>query len=458
VFPARCPANTAAAAPNIERFAVNVTIENLAPCKKLLRIEIDAAAVDAAFEVVVKDFQRHASLPGFRTGKAPRTMVENSYGSRIEQEVKSKLINENYRKALADHKLRAVVSPDIEEIQFGRGQALQFAATIETEPEFELPEYKGIPVKRENRVTTDEDVTKALEVLRGQRAEFKDVSRAVQAEDFVVINYTGTSDGKPLTDFAPTARGLTEQKNFWVNIQPGQFIPGFTEQLVGANAGEKRTVNVDFPADFVSAQLSGKKGVYEVEVLQVKERHLPEINEEFAKAFGAESLEKLREGVRADLQNELNFKLNRAVREQIIRHLLDTVKCELPESVVNAETRNVVYDVVRENQQRGASKEAIEANKEQIFNAAAINAKERVKALFLLARIAEREGIKVEQQEMVQRIQAMAQQYQMPVPKLVKQLEEKNGFGEVQEQILTGKVIDFLQLNAKVEETPAAAS
>ena len=128
---------------------MNVTVENLGPCKKLLRIELEVAAVDAAFDSVTKEFQRHAQLPGFRPGKAPRDLVLKNFGSRIDDEVKRKLIPDAYQKALEQQKLRAAVYPDIEEIQFGRGQTLQFAATVETQPEFDLPEYKGLAVKRE---------------------------------------------------------------------------------------------------------------------------------------------------------------------------------------------------------------------------------------------------------------------------------------------------------------------
>ena len=436
---------------------MNVTVENLAPCKKLLRVEVDAQTVDAAFDAVTKDFQRHASLSGFRAGKAPRTMVENAYGARIEAEVKNKLIGENYRQAISEQKLRVVVNPDIEEIQFGRGQALQFAATIETEPEFELPEYKGLPVKRENATVSEDDLTRALKVLQEQRAEYRDVDRAVQADDFVVISYTGTCDDKPITEIAPTARGLAEQKNFWVHVQPGQFIPGFTEQLVGTKAGDQPTVKVDFPADFVAPALATKQGVYLVEVNQVKERHLPALDDAFAVSFGAENLEKLRDGVKTDLQNELDLKQSRSVRDQLVRELLNRVTYDLPESVVSAETRSMVYNIVQENQQRGVTKEVIEAQKQQIFSVASNSAKERVKAMFLLNRIAQKEGIKVEQQELAQRVHYMAQQYQMPVQKLVKQLEDRNGFGEIQEQILSAKVLDFLQLNAQIEDVAAAA-
>ena len=209
------------------------------------------------------------------------------------------------------------------------------------------------------RLITDADVDKALTVLREQRTDYKDVTRPVAAGDIAVVNYTGTSDGKPITDTAPTARGLTEQKAFWIRCEPGQFIPGFTEQLHGMNAGEKRTVNVDFPPDFVAAQLVGKKGVYEVELVQVKERLLPEVTDEFAKSFGAESLEKLRAGIQQDLTADRNEKAGRAVRDQLIGALLGKVQFDLPESIVLQATRNVVYSIVQENQQRGIPKEAV---------------------------------------------------------------------------------------------------
>src|SRR5947209_8615179 len=117
-----------------------------------------------------------------------------------------------------------------------------------------------------------------------QKATFQNVERPLQEGDFVVVNYTGTCEGKPITELAPVARGLTEQKNFWIEAKKGSFLPGFSDQLIGAKAGEKRTVTIDFPQDFVTTQLVGKKGVYEVEVVEVKERLLPELNDAFAQS------------------------------------------------------------------------------------------------------------------------------------------------------------------------------
>jgi trigger factor len=435
---------------------VNITVENLAPCKKLLRVEVDAKAVDEAFDAVTKDFQKQASLPGFRPGKAPRAMVLKKYEPDIKTEVKRKLIGDSYRKALDEKKIAVIGHPDIEEIQFGRGQTLQFAATIETAPEFQLPEYKGLPAKREAKSVTAADVDRAIELLARQHTKFETVARELRRGDIAVVNYTGTCDGKPITDIAPTAKGLTEQKNFWVDAAPDSFIPGFADQLIGAKAGDKRTVNVDFPADFMTEQLAGKKGVYEVEVVEVKEKVMPAIDDAFAKKYDAENLSKLREGVQRDLENELKYSQAKAVRGQIIRALLAATNFDLPETAVAHETRNVVYDIVRENSQRGVARDSIEKQKDEIYSAAAQSAKERVKLSFLIQRIAEKEGIQVSQDEVLKRAQSLAMAYQIPLEKFLKDLQKRNGVPELYDQIAHEKVLAFLEQNAKIEEVPAA--
>src|SRR6185436_17846940 len=232
---------------------------------------------------------------------------------------------------------------------------------------------------RESGGVSEEDVTRAIEALRERASNFNKVDRAVQAGDFVVVSYTGTCEGKPLTEIAPTARGLTEQKNFWIEVKPDSFVPGFAMQLIGAKAGDKRTVTVDFPADFVSAPLSGKKGVYEVELNEVKEKVLPAIDDAFAQSYGADSMDRLREGVRSDLQNEFNLTQKRSIRDQLIKALLASVDFDLPETSLQIETRNIVYEMVNENQQRGVSKEAIETEKDRIFTAAQGIARNRIK-------------------------------------------------------------------------------
>jgi len=437
-------------------FIVNVSVENLAPCKKLVRVELDAKLVDETFDAITKDYQKQASLPGFRPGKAPRDMVAKKYGSEIKDDAKRKLIGENYRKAIEEQKLRPVGHPDIEEIQFERGQPLIFAATVEIAPEFQLPEYKGLAATVEVKSVTDADVEKALEMLRAQDAKFETVARELANGDVAVVNYTGTCEGKAITELAPTAKGLTEQKNFWVELKPDSFIPGFGEQLLGAKAGDKRTVTVDFPADFVTKELQGKKGVYEVELVEVKEKILPPLGDELAKKYGAEDFEKLKGGVRVDLENELKYSRSKAVRQQVVHQLLEQLNFDLPESVVAHETRNVVYDLVRQNTQRGVNREIIEQQKDEIYSAAAGMAKERARLSFIVARIVEQEKLVATQEEVVKRAQTLAMMNQVPFDQYVKDLQKRDGINELYDQVLHEKVLELLEKNANITETAPA--
>src|SRR5262249_41643779 len=163
-------------------------------------------AVDEAFVTEMKDFVRHAKIAGFRPGKAPEAMVLKQYAKDIEEQVKRKLIVDAYQQGIKEHKLTVIGYPDIEEIQFSRGQPVQFAARIEIQPEFEMPEYRGLPARREPAIVSEQDVTKALEALRGQSATYQVLERPVQPGDFVVVNYTGTCEGQPIVQLAPTAR------------------------------------------------------------------------------------------------------------------------------------------------------------------------------------------------------------------------------------------------------------
>jgi len=420
-----------------------------------MRVEIEAQKVDETFEAITKDFQRQAAFPGFRPGKAPRDMVLRRFEKDIQDQVKRKLISDSYQKAVDEQKLDVLGQPDIEEIQFSRGQPLQFAATLETAPEFQLPDYKGLPVQCEARSVTDEDVERALNALRLQRLSFRTADRPAQTGDIAVVNYTGTCDGRPITQIAPSATRLTEQKNFWVELGSNSFIPGFADQLIGAKAGDQRTVTVDFPADFLTGQLAGRKGVYEVQLVEVKEKVLPALDDAFAKAYEAENLEKLRAGVRRDLENELKYKQHNSIRAQLVRALLDRVNFELPETAVAQETRTVVYDIVQENAKRGASRQLIEQQKDQIYSAAAHSAKERLKAAFLMQKIAEREDIKVSQEEIARRVHHLAGLYKIPADKFLNDLKKRNGLIEIFDQIMNEKVMEFLQQNARVEFVPA---
>ena len=431
---------------------MEVTITDLSPCKKQLRIEIDAETVNAKFDAVAKDFRRHAHLPGFRPGKAPLANVMRSYGDKIGEEAKRTLMSDSYSKALKENDLRPVIMPEVEELQFGHGKPFQYLATLEVTPAFELPEYNGIEVEKERRTVSDADVAKALDTLREQRVSYADVDRPAGEDDFIVVNFTGTIDDKPITDLVKVARGLTEQKNFWLHTKQNPLIPGIVEALIGSGKDDKKTVTVTIPDDFIYEELIGKEAKYEIEIVQVKEKSLPELDDAFAKGFGAESMDKLREGVENDLKNELEYSLKKSIRNQCVDKLLSAVNCDLPETIVNEATRAAVHNIVQQNHQRGVGKDIIEENKDRIYANAKADAEVRVRANYILSRIAEKEGIKVTDQELSRQIAAIAAQQKVKPQKLAQQLKDNGTLYQVQEEIMNGKVIDLLEEKAKVTE------
>ncbi len=431
---------------------MEVTITDLSPCKKQLRIEIDAEAVNAKFDSVAKDFRRHAHLPGFRPGKAPLANVMRSYGDKIGEEAKRTLMSDSYAKALKENELRPVIMPEVEELQFGHGKPFQYLATLEVTPAFEMPEYIGIEVEKERHSVNDADIAKALDTLREQRVSYADMDRPAVEDDFIVVNFTGTIDDKPITDLIKVARGLTEQKNFWLHKTQNPLIPGTVEALIGSSKGDKKTVTVTIPDDFVYEEIVGKEAKYEIEVVQVKEKSLPELDDKFAKGFGAESMDKLREGVENDLKNELEYSKKKSIRNQCVDKLLGAVNCDLPETIVNEATRAAVHNIVQQNHQRGVGKEIIEENKDKIYANAKTDAEVRVKANYILSKIAEKEGIKVTDQELSRQVAAMAAQQKIKPQKLAQQLKDNGTIYQVQEEIMNAKVIDLLEEKAKVTE------
>ena len=259
------------------------------------------------------------------------------------------------------------------------------------------------------------------------------------------------ADGKPISELVPETKELGEKKDLWLLISPESFLPGFCDQLVGAKAGEKRQVLIDFPADFPQKTLTGKKATFFVDVTAIKEKKLPEVNDDFAKKVGLESVDKLKEAVRKSLLTEAESQQEAEVRRQIADHLVGKVEFELPESLVQQETRSIIYDVVRENSMRGATKEQLEEKKNEIYGFATQSAKGRLRTSFILEAIAEAEKIKVEETEIEQRIAQLAQRARTTPEKLKAQLAEKNGLGEIEEQLLVSKTLDFLVANAKIE-------
>jgi trigger factor len=429
---------------------MNIAVEDIAPCRKRLKIEIPANRVTEELDRVTTGFQKEARIPGFRAGKAPKGMVEKRFAKEIEEELKRVLVPQAYRDAVKSKSLRVVSAPQIEDLNYQKGLSLSFSTVVELAPEFPLPDYKSIQVAKESPAeVTDADIQEVVDQMLGQFADYKTVEgRDLQEGDFAIVDYTGHVGGQPIAEAVKDAGSLAAAKGFWLWIKPDTFIPGFAAAMIGAKAGETRTIEVTFPEDFGHGDLKGKQTSYTVSVHEIKERILPELNDAFAQEHFKSDVPELRENIRKDIVRQREQEIRSRQTGQILDALRAMAKFDLPDSLVQEETRRLVYDIVQENQARGIPQERLEEKKSEIFANAKSGAEDRVKLGFLLARIAEAEKIEVSRDELGREIALMAARYQTTPQKVLEQLQENQALGRIEEQILNRKTVEFLLQNA----------
>ncbi len=431
---------------------MNIAIEEVSSLRRRLRIEVPADRVNAEFTKITSDFQKIAQIKGFRAGKAPLSVVEKRYAKDIEEEVRRKLVPDAFREAVRTKKLQVVNVPGVEDVKEAqKGSTFSFSTLVDLAPDFSLPSYKGIKVKKTDTSVKEEDILQVLDRVRDQRADYQTVDRAVQKDDYVIITYTGKVEGQPIEEIVPAVPQLGKQEKFWIWIKDNIFLPGFGDQLIGAKAGEDRSVSVTFPDDFAQEALRGKKGQYEVKIEEVREKVLPELNDALAQELAQVPLEELKERIKVNAQVEKERTARNDHAKQIFDFLRGNTQFELPESAVQGETQRALYDIVRENQQRGVSDDLLQEKKEDIFQAAQTTARDRVKLGFIINKIAEAEKIEVSSEEFNAELQFLASQYGMTLEKLVKRLRDNNNVEKVEEDILNRKTLDFLLQSASME-------
>src|SRR5436305_1861661 len=331
---------------------------------------------------------------------------------------------------------------------------MSFQATVVTAPEFKLPDYKNISVQLPDTKITEQEIDATVERLRDQTADFVDApDRAAKMDDFVVIDFEGTVDGKPVSEAAPNAsKNLHGGKKFWLRLAPGNFLPNFCEQIAGQKKGETRTVTVDFPADFLVKELAGKQGSYSVTLHEIKEKVLPEANDEFAaKLLPGKTLADLRHTITHDLEHEKEHQVEHAKEEQVIKYLHEKTKFDVPPPLLRNETKRALTELVQRNRARGIPDEMLKDKERELIETAAKVAYHRLKTNFILERIAEQEKIEVRREDVDLRIRQEAQHYNISSDKMRKELEEHDGLNALAEQILLGKTLDFLKANVSVQ-------
>jgi trigger factor len=402
--------------------------------------------VEAEEKGLLSQFSGMAKIPGFRPGKAPTAIVRKKFAKEIAGELNQRVVSKAYKEGLKEAKVNLINPIDVKEGEIKAGQEAVVTFTLDVRPDFTVDNYKGIELEGLSEEVSDAEVDEAIENVRKERAEFSPVEREAQKGDYVKFSHEGTIDGKPISEIVEDKPVYAKMPQTWEEIGSDQgLIPGLGDQLEGLKTGDKKDLEVEFPADFTVEGLQGLKAVYTVEVLEVRERKLPEMDDAFFESQQVKDLEELKERVSGWLKNQKAQERRADLRRQISEKLMGSVDFPLPDSLVEVETENAMRQVVTENMRRGIPQEQLEENKEDIHAQSRKNAENRVKLQLILDQVANKEEIEVTDQDMSQFIFNQAYQSGQKPEQFVKELKkDQNRLRMAQQSVLFDKTLEFL--------------
>jgi trigger factor len=422
-----------------------------ASCRRELELEIPAEEVSKKMESVAKDFARLAMIPGFRKGKAPVSLIRRRFAEDIKGEVLQTLVPERVEKALAEQKLAPVTQPKVDKLDFNEGQPVKFRAVFEVMPEFELGSYKGLELEMPTMDITDDDVAKALEEMRERAAAFAPVEgRAVQDGDFAQVKLLGTPEGggDPL-----------KADSVLCHIGAEETMEPFNTNLKGANVGEHKNFDVEYPADYPDPKLAGKKFHYAVEVLGIKTKKLPELNDDFAKDVSdAQALDELKKKVREGLEHQRDHRRKELLHEKVLAELVKKHDFPVPESLVEHQMDVRLERVVRSLAAQGVDPRAVNVDWVTLRHRQQDRARDDVKAELIIDRIATAENIDVTEEDLTRELEHAASHSNESAEALRARLTKQGTLDRMKAKLRSDKTLESLEQNAKIKTVAAASA
>jgi trigger factor len=424
---------------------MRVSVEEITPIKKKMNVEVPEDQVIKEVDSFYRELSQKAKIKGFRPGKVPRNILERHFKDYVKAEVIQKLIQESYPQALSEAKLHPVSNPLIDPGEMEGGKPFQYVATIETKPEIKLEGYIGLKIEGKKEGVKDEEVEERLKNLQNIHAQLKTVSdpRPVQSGDFVILDYEASMDNKPLDEGKAT--------DFTVEVGSGRFIPDLEEKLVGLKPDEEKEIEVSFPDDYGYKRWAGKTLSFHVKIKEVKEKILPTLDDEFAKDLGDySSLDDLRLKLREEIEKEKKVILERQLKDQMVEQLLQANSFEVPESLVEEQTRTLVSDTKMRLASQGVDFKNLGVSEEKLKGDYREMAQKQVRTFLILEKIADQEGITVTDAEAEDRLREISEKIHQKFD-AVKRYYEKNGLiPEVKAGIMSEKILNFLLEKANV--------
>jgi trigger factor len=417
---------------------MQVSVESTGTLERRMEVQVPAVEIDKAVDERLQRLSRTVRLKGFRPGKVPVKVVRQQFGQQVRQEVLGDVVQSSFAEAVEQEKLTPAGGPRIEPINIGEGD-LKYRAVFEIVPQIELKGLDTLPVERPVAEVSAADVDAMIENLREQKPTFASVEREARDTDRVTVDFAGTIDG------AAFEGGSGE--NIPIVLGAGRMLAEFEAGLIGARAGEQRTVPVTFPANYGAAALAGKRAEFAITVKSVEERHLPELDDEFCKAYGVEEggIAQLRKEVEENMRRELSDAIRQQLKKQVLDGLAAANPIELPTSMIDAQVRDLQVDAGR----RMGARDASQLPPPEAFQDAA---RRRVQLSLLVGEVIKSANIQVNQSQVQARFQELAQQY----PDALQAVEQYRSNPQMRRQmeaaVLEDQVVDWLLERARVTD------
>lgn len=426
---------------------MSLQVEKLEHNMAKLTIEATAEDLEKALQAAYLKNKNQISVPGFRKGKVPRQMVEKMYGPEVfYDDAANELIPEAYEKAVKESGLEVVSQPSIEVTKIEKGSAFVFTAEVATKPEVELGKYKGVKIDKIETEVTDEEVAAELEKEREKNARTISVSdRAVKDGDIISLDFEGFVDGVAFEGGKGTDYPLT--------IGSHSFIPGFEEQLIGAEVSKELDVNVTFPAEYQEKSLAGKDAKFVCTVKDIKEKELPELNDEFASdASEFDTLDEYKADLKKTLSERKESEAKREKEDKVVQAIVEDSKMDIPDAMIETQTKQMAENYARRLQQQGLSIEQYfqftGLTAEKLLDQMKPQAEKNIKSRLILEAVVAAEGITATDEEFQEEVAKMAETYQMEADKL-KELIGDEEEKQLREDVAIQKAVDFVVKEAK---------
>ena len=426
---------------------MSLQVEKLEKNMAKLTIEVSAEDLEKAIEKAYQKQKNKISIPGFRKGKVPRQMVEKMYGKEVfYEDAANELIPDAYDKALLECEEDIVSSPKIEVTQIEAGKPFIFTATVALKPEVKLGKYKGVKIDKIDTEVTEEEVDAEINKERENSARNISVEdRPVKDGDITTLDFEGFVDG--------VAFEGGKGENYPLTIGSGAFIPGFEEQLVGAEIGKEVEVKVTFPEDYQAENLKGKDAVFKCTVKEIKEKELPELDDEFASEVSEfDTLAEYREDVKKNLAEKKAKDAKNAREEAAVNAVVEGAEMEIPEAMLETQQRQMVDEFAQRITMQGLSMEQYfqftGTSYEQMVEQVKPQAEERIKARLVLEAVAKAENLEATEEDYEKELETMAEVYQMETDK-VKELMGEREKKNIMQDLAVRKAAEFVAENAK---------